>query len=184
MIRVILALLFLAAATAPAETLPEAVASRRPRLQDPDEILHELTAPALVAVTNLVVTAKPEPVVMWEQAVVADLSSMFQLCTNNPSNAVARTRALGSTAAILAAASQAKQVFPDRSAEISRYADRCLAHYVQYLANGGAGMIPADFGQPSTTNTVVTLQPIGQAWWQREGLEQAPAVEQIRTLME
>ena len=184
MIRFLLVFLFLAAATSPAETLTEAVASRRPRLQDPAEILRELTSPALVAVTSIVVTAKAESVVMWEQAVVADLSQMFQLCTNNPSNAVARTRALGSTAAMLAAAAQAKQVFPDRSAEISRYADRCLAHYVQYLANGGTGMIPVDFGQPSTTNTVVTIQPVGPAWWQREGVEQAPTLDQIRTLME
>ena len=184
MIRCILALLFLAAATYTAETLTEAVAARRPRLQDPAEILAELTRPALVAITNVVVVNKTESVVMWEQAVVADLSHMFQLCTNNPSNAVARTRSLGSTAAMLSAAAQAKQIFPDRASEIGRYADRCLAHYVQYLANGGTGMIPEDFGQPSTTNTVVTIQPVGPAWWQRERMEQAPTIEQIRTLME
>lgn len=135
------------------------------------------------AATNIVVEAKAPAAVAWEQAVVADLSQMFLLCTNNGSNAVARTRALGSTSAMLQAAAAAKQVFPDRASEISRYSDRCLAHYVQYLANGGSGMIPADFGQASKTNSVVTFAP-GPAWWQGEGMVEPPSVEQIIELME
>lgn len=143
------------------------------------DIRVELCRPAgQIATTNLVVEAKAPAVVAWEQAVVADLSQMFLLCTNNPSNAVARTRALGSTTAILQAASAAKQVFPDRASEITRYSDRCLAHYVQYLANGGQGMIPADFGQPSKTNIVVSLA-FSPSWWESEGLSSPPTVDEI-----
>lgn len=128
------------------------------------EVLAALTAPQKSVESRTVQNVKGAERLAWEQAVVADLTTLFQLCTNNGDNPVSRTRQLKTTAAMLAAAANAKAMFPDRVEAINKAADRCLAHYVQFLADGGAGMIPAHFGQEYWTETVEDTVDGSSVW--------------------
>lgn len=183
MIRFIISLLFLAAAASPAETLQEAVASRRPRLQDPEEILRELTAPALVAVTNTVTVSKPAADYAWEQAAAVAITNLGTTLTGNGTNAVARVGALrpDQMAALVRARIAADPANADALVQASI---ELLAYHAAALRRGYTWPLPEHFARASIKTTTVTLEASGPAWWQMEGLEQAPTVEQVRTLME
>lgn len=178
MIRIILSLLFLAAATSPAETLQEAVASRRPRLQDPAEILAELTAPALVAVTNQSVTVKPVADVAWEQAAAAAITNLVQTLTGNPTNAVSRVGALrpDKMAALVRARIAADPANADALVQASL---ELLTYHSAALRRGYTWPLPDHFARPSITAAVVTYEPIGPAWWESEGLSSPPTIDEI-----
>ncbi len=183
MIRLLIAILLTAAAASPAETLAEAVASRRPRLQDPAEILAELTAPALVTTTNLVVTTKTAADIAWERAAAVSITNLATTLTGNPTNAIARVGALrpdqmaGLVKARIAADPGNADAMVQASLEL-------LTYHAAALRRGYTWPLPEHFARASITTTTVTIEASGPAWWQRAGLEQAPSVEQIRTLME
>lgn len=181
--RIFIAILLLASATSTAETLQEAVAARQPRLMDPAEILRELTAPTLVAVTNQVTITKPAADVAWEQAAAVTITNLVQTLTGNPTNAVARVGALrpDQMAAMVKARSAANPAGADQLVQASL---ELLTYHSAALRRGYSWPLPEHFGQPVNSSVVVTLEPTGPAWWQRQGLEQAPTFEQIRTIME
>lgn len=147
------------------------------------EVLAALTAPQRHAESSTVQHVKGDERLAWEQAVVADLTTMFQLCTNDGANAVSRTRQLKTTANMLAAAANAKAMFPDRVEAINKAADRCLAHYVQFLADGGAGMIHAHFGQSHWVETVEVAVEGPSIWAEMFPGEHAPTLESVAEAM-
>jgi hypothetical protein len=186
MIRHILVLLFLAAAASQAETLQEAVSARQPRLMDPAEILRELTARPQIAMTNIVIVAKPAAQVAWEKDATAEIESFVEAVTGDRRNALQRIALLDSRG-MLAAVRGGKAGRPTKQAEIM---DRSDALTIMYLDSMRATEshpaypwpLPADFGQDTSSVTTVTLVP-GKAWWQREGLKAPPTIDQISNLM-
>lgn len=148
------------------------------------EVLAHITRPE---VTRTMITAqrvKPPARLAWEQAVTADLSAMFEACTGNEENAVSRTRQLGTTAAMINAAAAAKVARPEHAETIGRMADRCLAHYVQFLAEGGVGMIPEHFGQEYYTEPE-TQATEGPSQWSALFPDQpAPTLDEVAAMME
>lgn len=182
MIRLLLSLFLTAAAASPAETLSEAVAARRPRLQDPAQILAELTAPALVVVTNQVTSAKPAADVAWEQAAAVAITNLVTTLTGNPTNAVARVGALrpDQMAALVRARIAADPANSDALVQASL---ELLTYHAVALRRGYTWPLPAHFAKPSITSAVVTSEPIGPAWWEREGLSEPPSIEQILNIM-
>lgn len=183
MTRYLIALLILAAATSQAETLQEAVASLRPRLQDPAEILAELTAPALVSVTNTVTASKAAADIAWEQAAAVTITKLVTTLTGNPTNAVARVGALrpDQMAALVKARIAADPANADQLVPASL---ELLTYHSAALRRGYSWPLPEHFAKPAITTTVVTMEPTGPAWWQREGLPSPPTLEQIRAAMD
>lgn len=181
MIRFLLPLI-LTAAAAHAETLAEAVAARQPRLMDPAQILSELTAPALVATTNLVTTAKPAADVAWEQAAAVAITNLVTTLTGNPTNAVARVGALrpDQMAALVRARIAAD---PDNADALVQASLELLTYHAAALRRGYTWPLPTHFARASITSTVVSLEPVGPAWWEREGLSEPPSIDQILNLM-
>ena len=182
MTRIFIAILLHAAATSPAETLQEAVASRRPRLQDPSDILRELTAPALVAVTNQITTTKAAADVAWEQAAAISITNLVTTLTGNPTNAVARVGALrpDQMATLVKARIAANPAAADQVVQASL---ELLTYHSAALRRGYSWPLPEHFGQTSISAAVVTQEPNGPAWWQREGLAEPPTIEEISTIM-
>lgn len=181
--RLAFLIMLTAAAASMAETLRDAVASRRPRLQDPAAILAELTAPALVAVTNTVTTSKAAADIAWEQAAAVTITNLVTTLTGNPTNAVARVGALrpDQMAALVKARIAANPAAADQLVQASL---ELLTYHSAALRRGYSWPLPEHFGQPVIYTVVVTQAPNGPAWWQREGLAEPPTVEQISTLME
>lgn len=175
--------IFLAAATSPAETLPEAVAARRPRLQDPAEILRELISPSVVPVTNTVVTVKPSADIAWEQAAAVAITNLVQTLTGNPTNAVARVGALrpNQMAALVRARIQADPANADALMQASL---ELLTYHAAALRRGYSWPLPDHFARPTISTPVITLDPIGPTWWQQQGLAEPPTVDQISNLMQ
>lgn len=182
MIRILILILLTAAAASPAETIADAVAARRPRLQDPAEILAELVAPSLVAVTNQVSTTKPTADVAWEQAAAISITNLVHVLTGNPSNAVARVGALrpDQMAALVKARIAADPANADALVQASL---ELLTYHSAALRRGYNWPLPDHFAKPVITTTVVSMEATGQAWWQREGLPSPPTIEQIRAEM-
>lgn len=148
------------------------------------EILVRITAPEITWTTISVTRTKDAARLAWEQAVTADLAAMFEACTGNGENAVSRTRNLGTTAAMLNAAAMAKAAFPDRAETINRLADRCLAHYVQFIADGGVGMIPAHFGQATYIENETTPTEGPSQWAALFPDQPPPSMDEVAAMME
>ena len=148
------------------------------------EILARITAPEITWTTISAQRTKDAARLAWEQAVTADLSAMFTACTGNGENAVARTRQLGTTAAMINAAAAAKVARPEFAETIGRTADRCLAHYVQFLAEGGVGMIPAHFGQATYIENETTPTAGPSQWAALFPDQPPPSMDEVAAMME
>jgi hypothetical protein len=154
------------------------------RTDNAREILAHITRPEITWTTISAQRNKPEARLAWEQAVTADLSAMFEACTGNGENAVSRTRQLGTTAAMINAAAAAKIQRPEHAEAIGRMADRCLAHYVQFLAEGGVGMIPAHFGQATYVEPESTPAEGPSQWAALFPDQPAPSMDEVAAMME
>lgn len=148
------------------------------------EVLAHITRPEVTWTTISVTRTKDATRLAWEQAVVADLSAMFLACTGNGENAVARTRQLGTTAAMINAAAAAKVARPEHAETIGRMADRCIAHYVQFLAEGGVGMIPAHFGRATFIENETQAIEGPSQWAALFPANPAPSLDEVAALME
>lgn len=148
------------------------------------EILAHITAPEVTWTTISVTRTKDAARLAWEQAVTADLSAMFLVCTGNGENAVSRTRQLGTTAAMINAAAAAKVARPAFAETIGRMADRCLAHYVQFLAEGGVGMISEHFGQEYFTEPETQTMEGPSQWAALFPDQPAPSLDEVAAMME
>ena len=148
------------------------------------EILARITAPEITWTTISAQRTKDAARLAWEQAVTADLSAMFTACTGNGENAVSRTRNLGTTAAMINAAAAAKVARPEFAETIGRTADRCLAHYVQFLAEGGVGMIPAHFGQATYIENETTPTAGPSQWAALFPDQPPPSMDEVAAMME
>lgn len=147
------------------------------------EILAHITRPEQVAIQTSEQRVKDPERVAWEASVVADLSAMFKACTGNGENAVARTRLLGTTANMISAASAAKTHFPERSEEIDRLSLRCSAHYIQFVADGGMGMIPDHFGQAFYVEPVTRYTDGPSQWDALFPGQPAPTMAEVAAMM-
>lgn len=180
MIRTLFAIC-LAAAAAHAETLADAVTARQPRLMDPAQILAELTARPQIAMTNIVVMAKPADQLAWERGAVVEVEAFVEAVTGSKTNAIKRVAALDS-AQMLAAVRGGKKAQPGKREDIMDKSDSLVLFYLDAQRKGYPWPLPDDFGQETTTAAVVTTVP-GKAWWQREGLKSPPTIDQISNLM-
>ena len=148
------------------------------------DVLAHITAPEVTWTTISVTRTKDAARLAWEQAVAADLSAMFEACTGNGENAVSRTRQLGTTAAMINAAAAAKIQRPAFAETIGRVADRCLAHYVQFLAEGGVGMIPAHFGQATHIENEAQAMEGPSQWAALFPDQPTPSMDEVAAMME
>jgi len=175
-------LLLLAAAASQAETLAEAVAARRPRLQDPAEILRELTAPSRVVVTNQVVVTKPAEQLAWEQAVLADMERMQELLTGSKANAIASLAR--STSVQRAVAQRAvKSANPAKVAELTALSTALLDHRSE-AKERGLWPLPDHFGQAEYTETETIQTPGPSAWESAFPGEPLPTLEEVAEAMQ
>lgn len=148
------------------------------------DVLAHITRPEVTWTTISVTRTKDAPRLAWEQTVTADLSAMFEACTGNGENAVSRTRQLGTTAAMINAAAAAKVARPAFAETIGRMADRCLAHYVQFLAEGGVGMIPAHFGQATFIENESQASEGPSQWAALFPDQPQPSMDEVAAMME